>query len=91
MSPAKVRRRRHYLKALVELDESCQEVIELVEMLLEKGIIMCNKSVGFYLSLSLSLSYHNIIVLKCYVSFIIAPYCTRVCKLIFSRAHVRVV
>ncbi len=50
MSPAKVRRRRHYLKALVELDESCQEVIELVEMLLEKGIIMCNKSVGFYLS-----------------------------------------
>ncbi len=50
MSPGKVRRRRHYLKALVELDDSCREVIELVEMLLEKG--MCER-VGLSLYLSL--------------------------------------
>ncbi|XP_064390190.1 uncharacterized protein LOC135338099 [Halichondria panicea] len=52
MSPAKVRRRRHYLKALVELDESCQEVIELVEMLLEKDRVdstLCHHLLLFHL------------------------------------------
>ena len=36
-SSAKVNRRRRYLKALVELDESCIEVLELVQLMLEKG------------------------------------------------------